>query len=188
VNDALKNYISNFQTSLKSLDLNKVDEISDLLLLKRMNLNKIFIAGTGGSASSAEHMAIDLMFGTKLENPSFLTMCLSSNSSSLTASGNDVDFESIFSRQLKHFGKPKDLLIVISASGNSKNLIKAVQVAKEIGIETLGLLGFDGGKLLKLVDHHLHVKTRIGDYGIAEDIHLMINHLIVENIKEITKQ
>jgi D-sedoheptulose 7-phosphate isomerase len=76
-----------------------------------------------------------------------------------------------------------DLLVVISASGNSVNLVYAVNEAKELGMETLGILGFDGGKLLDLVDHAIHVKTSIGAYGISEDLHLMINHLLVENIK-----
>jgi D-sedoheptulose 7-phosphate isomerase len=76
------------------------------------------------------------------------------------------------------------LLIVISASGNSINLINAVNEAKKLQMDTLGILGFDGGMLINLVDHFIHVKTAIGEYGISEDLHLMINHLIVESIKE----
>ena len=178
------NYLISFKTALESLDLNKVEVISDLILMKRNNLQTIFVAGNGGSASTAEHMAIDLMFGTKAIDPSIKTMSLASNNSSITATGNDLDFASIFSRQIVHFGKPGDLLIVISASGNSMNLIEAVRQAKKMEIETLGILGFDGGKLLNLVDHQLLVQTKIGEFGISEDLHLMINHIIVENIKD----
>jgi D-sedoheptulose 7-phosphate isomerase len=179
----LSDYIFNFRMALSTLDLSQVDRVSDLLLTKRQNQNSIYIAGNGGSAALAEHMSIDLMFGTQTSLPSLKTFCLSSNSASITATGNDVSFESIFSRQIHHLGMKGDLLVVISASGNSINLVNAVNEAKELGMETLGILGFDGGKLLDLVDHAIHVKTSIGAYGISEDLHLMISHLLVENIK-----
>lgn len=179
----LSNYIFSFRMALSTLDLSQVDRVSDLLLTKRQNQNSIYIAGNGGSAALAEHMSIDLMFGTQTSPPSLKTICLSSNSASITATGNDVSFESIFSRQIHHLGMKGDLLVVISASGNSINLVNAVNEAKELGMETLGILGFDGGKLLDLVDHAIHVKTSIGAYGISEDLHLMISHLLVENIK-----
>jgi D-sedoheptulose 7-phosphate isomerase len=180
----VSDYISNFKVALNSLDLSQVDRASDLLLTKRQNQNSIYLAGNGGSAALAAHMSVDLMFGTQTSQPSFKIICLSSNSASITATGNDINFESIFSRQIRHLGMKNDLLIVISASGNSINLVNAVNEAKELGIETLGILGFDGGNLLGLVDHVIHVKTSIGAYGITEDVHLLINHLLVENIKE----
>ena len=179
----LSDYISSFKVALDSLDLIQVEKVADLLLSKRQNQNSIYIAGNGGSAALAEHMSTDLMFGTQILAPYLKTICLSSNPASITASGNDIGFESIFSRQIKHFGTKGDLLIVISASGNSINLVNAVNEAKDLGMETLGILGFDGGKLLDLVDYAIHVKTPIGAYGISEDLHLMINHLLVENIK-----
>ncbi len=183
MNTLLSDYILSFKTALNTLDLSQVDRVSDLLLTKRQNQNSIYIAGNGGSATLAEHMSTDLMFGTQTSLPSLKTVCLSSNSALITATGNDVSFESIFSRQIHHLGMKGDLLVVISASGNSVNLVYAVNEAKELGMETLGILGFDGGKLLDLVDHAIHVKTSIGAYGISEDLHLMINHLLVENIK-----
>jgi len=184
MNTLLSDYILNFKIALNTLDLSQVDRVSDLLLTKRQNQNSIYIAGNGGSAALAEHMSTDLMFGTQTSLPSLKTFCLSSNSASITATGNDVSFESIFSRQIHHLGMKGDLLVVISASGNSIDLVNAVNEAKELGMETLGILGFDGGKLLDLVDHAIHVKTSVGAYGISEDLHLMINHLLVENIKE----
>ncbi len=184
MSDLYNQYIVRFQNALRSLDFNELDKFSSLLLSKRKNLNSIFIAGNGGSAACAEHMSIDLMFGTKAQNPSFKTVCLSSNSSSISATGNDVSFDAIFSRQIEHLGKTGDLLIVISASGNSRNLINVVDVAKSIGIDTMAIIGFDGGELIKLVDFCIHIETKIGDYGIAEDIQLMVNHLLVENIRE----
>ncbi len=163
--------------------MNKVEEVSNILLSKRQNKNAIFIIGNGGSSACAEHMSTDLMFGTNAANPSFKTFCLSSNSSSLTATGNDVNFNSIFSRQINNLGEKGDLLIVISASGNSENLISAAQEAKKIGMYTIGLLGFDGGKLIEMLDNFIHVKTSVGEYGVSEDVHLIVNHLLVQNIK-----
>jgi D-sedoheptulose 7-phosphate isomerase len=188
MNKVLNDYLSNFKSSLEAVDIGQIEKVSNLMLQKREMQNTIYIAGNGGSAACAEHMAVDLMFGTKISNLPLRTVCLSSNSSSLTATGNDVDFESIFSRQVKYLGKTGDLLVVISASGNSLNLIQAVKEARKVGMDTIGLLGFDGGQLLDLVDYAIHVKTPIGAYGISEDLHLLINHLLVENIKGIVSK
>jgi D-sedoheptulose 7-phosphate isomerase len=177
-------YIEAFKQALSSISISALNNVSNLLISKLNNQKNIFIAGNGGSASSAEHLSTDLMFGTKIAVNSFNTHCLSSNVSSITAIGNDVNFDSIFSRQILHLGKKGDLLIVISASGNSSNLIHAVAEAKELGIETLGILGFDGGSLLKLVDHSIHIETEIGAYGISEDLHSMVNHMLVNDIKK----
>lgn len=185
MNKILTEYISNFKLALEAVDIGQIDKVSNLMLQKRNSQNTIYVAGNGGSAACAEHMTVDLMFGTKISSLPLKTVCLSSNSSSLTATGNDVDFESIYSRQVKVLGKTGDLLVVISASGNSLNLIQAVKEAKKVGMDTIGLLGFDGGQLLDLVDYVIHAKTPIGAYGISEDLHLLINHLLVENIKGI---
>lgn len=184
MSDLLVKYVSDFKLALDTIDFNQIEIVSNLLLTKRQHQNTVYIAGNGGSASCAEHMSIDLMFGTKAPRPSLKTMCLSSNSASITATGNDVSFESIFSRQIQNLGMKGDLLVVISASGNSINLINAINEAHNLGMETLGILGFDGGKIFDLVDHVIHVKTPIGAYGISEDLHLLINHLLVASLKE----
>ena len=184
MNNLFEDYVTNVVSVIKSINLAKLEEVCDLLISVRGKSNFIFLAGNGGSAATAEHMAIDLMFGSKAQSPSFKTICLSSNSSSLSATGNDRGNEYIFSRQLKNLGQKGDLLIVISASGNSKNLIIAVEKAKQLEIKTLGILGFDGGELIRLVDDYIHAETEIGAYGIAEDVHLMINHMLVEYFKE----
>lgn len=184
MNTLFEGYLTAAISVIKSINLAKLEEVCDLLLSVRDKSNFIFIAGNGGSAATAEHMAIDLMFGSKAINPSFKTICLSSNSSSISATSNDRGGEDIYSRQLKNMGQKGDLLIVISASGNSKNLIKAVEQAKKLQIKTLGILGFDGGELMGLVDYCIHVKTEIGAYGIAEDVHLIINHMLVEYFKD----
>jgi D-sedoheptulose 7-phosphate isomerase len=124
------------------------------------------------------------MFGTNLNNPPLRVVSLADNNSALTATGNDLDFEQIFSRQVSVLGKTKDILIAISASGNSPNLLKAVNTAKSIGIETVGIIGFDGGQLALDVDFLIHVPTNQGAYGLSEDAHLAINHIITSILKK----
>lgn len=187
MNKLFDQYATSVVSVIRSIDLANLEQMCELLITVRDNSNFIFIAGNGGSAATAEHMAIDLMFGSRVRRPSFKTICLSSNSSSISATGNDRGNDYIFSRQLKNLGNQGDLLIVISASGNSKNLIKAVEQAKLLEIKTLGILGFDGGELIRLVDYYIHVETEIGAYGIAEDAHLIINHMLIEYFKERSK-
>ncbi len=144
--------------------------------------NSIWIMGNGGSASTADHFETDLHFIKYKENIRIGAQSLSSNSALLTAIGNDIGFEEIFRHQLIRKSKKKDLVILISASGNSQNLINAAMFAKENGLETIALLGFDGGKLLDLVDHHILIKSEIGMYGPVEDIHLATCHAIASEL------
>ena len=185
-------YINDLKSILDSIDLVSIDKLCAKILSARESRNTIFIIGNGGSAATASHMATDLMFGTNLNNPPLRVVSLADNNSALTATGNDLDFEQIFSRQISVLGKAKDILIAISASGNSPNLLKAVNAAKSIGIETVGIIGFDGGQLALEVNFLIHVPTNQGAYGLSEDVHLTINHIITsilkkESIKESSK-
>ena len=147
--------------------------------------NSIWIMGNGGSASTAEHFETDLSFVRKgVSFPKTRVSALTSNSALISAIANDIGHENIFSHQLFRRAEQGDLCILISASGNSENLLKAVSAAKEIGLGTLGLLGFDGGKLLPLLDYSILVRTEIGKYGAVEDIHLAICHAISEIVSE----
>ncbi len=147
--------------------------------LKRQK--SIWIMGNGGSASTAEHFETDLSFIRKGNSfPKTKVSALTSNSALISAIANDIGFENIFSHQLFRKAEPGDLCIFISASGNSENLVKAVDAARQIGMKTLGLLGFDGGELLQILDNSIVVKTEIGKYGPVEDIHLAICHAISE--------
>ena len=141
----------------------------------------IWIIGNGGSASTAEHFETELSFiRTGNSFPKTKVSALTSNSALISAIANDIGFENIFSHQLFRKAEPGDLGIFISASGNSENLLKAVGAARQIGMKTLGLLGFDGGELLQILDNSVVVKTEIGKYGPVEDIHLAICHAISE--------
>lgn len=139
--------------------------------------NSIWIMGNGGSASTAEHLETDLSFVRLGETfPSLKVSTLTANSALITAIANDIGFEFIFSHQLIRKAAPGDLCIAISASGNSPNLLQAISTAKHINLVTVGILGFDGGKLADMVDFSVIVKTELGKYGPVEDIHLSICH------------
>jgi D-sedoheptulose 7-phosphate isomerase len=139
--------------------------------------NSIWIMGNGGSASTAEHFETDLSF-VRLRDifTSVKVSSLTANSALITAIANDIGFEYVFSHQLQRKATAGDVCLVISASGNSLNLLEAVSVSKHLNLVTVGILGFDGGKLAELVDHSVIVSTEIGKYGPVEDIHLAICH------------
>lgn len=143
--------------------------------------SSIWIIGNGGSASTAEHFETDLSFIRKGDSfPKSRVSALSSNSALISAIANDIGYKNIFSHQLFRKADAEDLCILISASGNSENLINAALACKEIGLKTIGLLGFDGGKLAGLVDSSIIVRTEIGKYGPVEDVHLAICHAVSE--------
>ena len=147
------------------------------------NKNSIWILGNGGSASTAEHFETDLCFVRyDRKNLKINASALTSNSSLITAISNDLGFEKVFSHQLQRKASKGDLCIVISASGNSLNLINGVKVAKQMELKTIGLLGFDGGELAGQVDFSIIVKTEIGKYGPVEDAHLAICHAISQEL------
>ncbi len=183
---------ASYQESLmRILDENKFDlEPITTRILDHINRNtSIWILGNGGSASTAEHFETDLHFiRSKSISKSPRVAALTSNSSLISAISNDIGYENIFSIQLSRKAQKGDLCILISASGNSENLIKAVRVARDLGVFTIGILGFDGGQLSSLVDLPLLVRTKKGMYGPVEDIHLSICHEISAKIyKSLTK-
>ena len=144
----------------------------------------VYIAGNGGSASTASHFATDIGIGSLNRANPVRSLSLCDNTAAITAIANDMDYSAIFAQQLKLLGKQGDLLILISASGNSDNLIKAVEVASALGMQSHSLTGFDGGKLKQLtVGRNIHVETPKGAYGLVEDAHLAICHVITECIR-----
>lgn len=145
----------------------------------RQQGKRIFIAGNGGSASTAAHLANDLaMVSIKSGGKAFRVINLSENMAIMTAIANDLSYDDVFIEQLKINYEPGDALIVISASGNSPNVVKAAQWVKENQGQVYGLLGFDGGKLKGICDQMILAHTPKGEYGPVEDIHLILNHLI----------
>jgi len=177
--DYFRLYFSYVNKLLMDLDANAINNVIDCFLTVRKNRKTIFFAGNGGSAATASHFAQDLgEVGRKSKKLGFRTLSLTDNISLVTAIGNDYGFDRIFTIQMVEQFSPGDVLVAISASGNSPNVINAVEFAKSAGGTAIGLVGFDGGKMKKLCDHVIHVKTNIGEYGPVEDVHMIMDHLI----------
>jgi D-sedoheptulose 7-phosphate isomerase len=179
----LDSYFLRLKRAQEFVVLGEVSELFMKLLEIRRSDSTLFLAGNGGSASTSQHFAVDLGIGGLGRNSIIRSICLSDNQSSITALANDISFDSIFAAQLSVLGKDTDALMVISASGNSANLISAINQAKQMGIKTLGLLGFDGGELRGICDYSVLVETNKGEYGIVEDIHLSICHALTEALR-----
>jgi D-sedoheptulose 7-phosphate isomerase len=176
-------YFSSLRTSLAQIDLNAVERVVQSLRRVRDARGTVFIAGNGGSASTASHWVNDLGKATKRSGRlPIRAMCLADNTSWFSALGNDEGYDRVFSGQLENFAEPDDLLIVISASGNSSNLISAVELAQKRDMATVGLLGFDGGKLKELVKEMIWVKSEKGAYELVEDAHSAITHAITRSL------
>jgi len=168
------------------LTLGDSTELLNELITAINNHRSVFLIGNGGSASTCEHFATDLNFIKNGNNfPKFNVEALSANTSVLTALANDIGYAEIFAHQLKRSAQSDDLLLVVSASGNSENLIRAVEEATKIGMRTVALLGFDGGVLSKMVAKHLLVRTPQGEYGPVEDVHLSICHYFSYELRTI---
>jgi D-sedoheptulose 7-phosphate isomerase len=179
-------YFSRLQETLRKLDLSAVSAIVSVLRAKHEQGKQIFIAGNGGSSATAAHMVCDLNKTVLGESANgmqrFRAICLSDNTPWLTAIGNDMHYGAIFSEPIKNLAKADDLLLVISASGNSANILEAIRTARGMGLITVGLLGCDGGEAKDLLDHCVLVPS--DDYGIIEDVHMVIDHLITSYFRE----
>jgi D-sedoheptulose 7-phosphate isomerase len=171
-------YLTNFERVLKGLDLDAFSRVVSTLDAARQAGTTIFIAGNGGSASTASHWANDLGKGLRDAGPPIRVLSLTDNVSWFTALANDEGYQRVFTGQLENFARPGDVLIVISASGNSPNLIDVVSFARERGVRTIGLLGFDGGLLKPMVDECVWFPSEKGAYGPVESAHSLLCHLI----------
>lgn len=169
-------YIARLQAALQSVDLDAVGSVVNVLAGARQDGRQVFTCGNGASAALASHFAADL---AKMASPGsrrFRAVALTDNVPLITAWANDAGYREVFSRQLTNLFREGDVLVAISCSGNSENVIAALEVARARGGETIGLLGFDGGSARPLADHTIWC----GDshYGIVEDVHYMICHII----------
>jgi len=177
-----ENYLSVTKSLLECIDLVELKSIVDLIDDCSRKNNTIYVAGNGGSAATASTFVNDVGFDVykrSSNSQKIKIIILNDNIPSLTAISNDIDFNQIFKSQLKIHFKKNDLLIVFSGSGNSTNLVNAVQWVKDSNLgKSIGFLGFDGGKLKKICNHSLVVKSKKGLYGPVEDVHLVINHII----------
>jgi D-sedoheptulose 7-phosphate isomerase len=163
--------------ALDTIDYGKVDEAIELLRQARDEGRRVFICGNGGSASSANHFACDIVKGASYQRDKrFKIMALSESIPTMTAYSNDVGYEHVFVEQLKNFAEPGDVVMAVSGSGNSPNVVRAIEYGNELGCKTIGLTGFGGGRLGEVAQLNIHVAD--DHMGRCEDGHMMVLHMI----------
>lgn len=174
----IKEYIAHEIDVLQKLDVDAISDAINLLEETRANDTTVYIFGNGGSASTASHFQND--FNKGVSEPiekKYRFCCLNDNVSTLMAIANDNGYENIFIQQLENKLRPGDVVVAISGSGNSENVVRAVKYAKEQGNKIIGLTGYSGGKLKELADVSLHVP--VNSMQITEDIHMVLDHLMM---------
>jgi D-sedoheptulose 7-phosphate isomerase len=181
--EQIHNYINDLQQTLAVLPAEAIEQAITVLHEARLARRKVFIMGNGGSASTATHFVCDLAKNTRAAGePDFRVIGLADNMAIFSAYGNDEGYESVFAQQLASLVEPDDVVIAISTSGNSPNVLEAVRVANEAGAYTIGFTGFGGGELASLVELDVHIpSSRIEQ---VEDLHLVLEHLICLVLRE----
>ena len=178
------NYLEYLTHLISQLDRESISKFADLLLESRDSGSTTFFLGNGGSASTASHFVNDISLGSRQFKKPFRAISLCDNQAVLTAIANDDGYENIFLQQLQTLAKSGDTIVCISASGNSKNLINAIEYAKKNNVYVVGLTAFDGGYLKDNCHLNIHVPTKVGEYGPAEDLHMVVCGLIGSYFRE----
>lgn len=173
-----RGYLDYLKTVLDSIDPEEVSGFIKTLFDARACGATVFMIGNGGSAATASHFANDLSFGTNDYEKPFRVLSLTDNVPVITALSNDFGYDEVFVRQLSVLGKKGDVVVGISASGNSPNLVRAFEFATQAGMRTVAITAFDGGKLKLMADQGIHVATGPKEYGPAEDAHMVLDHLV----------
>lgn len=178
-----QSYLENLRGVLENLPLDDLARVIECLERAYTEGRQVFLAGNGGSAATASHMANDLVKGVaKGGNHGFRAISLSDNTALITAVANDEDYSQIFASQLVELGQTGDVLIVITGSGNSPNILRVTETAREMGITTIGFLGMGGGKVAKMTDISVIVPSN--EYGPVEDVHMTLDHLITAYLRQ----
>ena len=178
ISDYISEYLEMEKKTIESLNREELLSVVNAFLDVYEEEGTIYVFGNGGSASTASHMANDYNKGlNEFLDKKFRFVCLNDNVATLMSIANDISYEEVFRMQLRGKLEEKDLVVGISGSGNSMNVINAISYAKEMGVKTVGLCGYEGGKLKALSDVVLHVK--LNNMQIVEDIHLIFNHLLM---------
>ncbi|GMU92959.1 MAG: phosphoheptose isomerase [Candidatus Hydrogenedentota bacterium] len=172
-------YLSGLAGVLANLDTGQIDRFLQLLDKAREEGRQIFIFGNGGSGANASHITGDLVKGASYgRDKRFKVICLNDNDAGVLAYANDVGYDDVFVEQLKNFIRPGDVVIGISGSGNSENILRAIDYANAVGAETVGFCGYPGGMLETHVKHVVHANVR--DMQFAEDVHLIVGHIAMK--------
>jgi len=179
--DSYFNYLTEV---LAKISRDEISQFIEILIRAWDQEKSIYFIGNGGSAATSSHFVNDLAIGFCSTKRQFRCQSLCDNHAVITAIANDYGYEYIFSKQLEQILQEDDVVVAISASGNSLNLIKAIEVANQKGATTVALTAFDGGKLKQIATACVHVPTKIGKYGPAEDVHMILDHLVVGYLKD----
>jgi D-sedoheptulose 7-phosphate isomerase len=178
----ITSYYDRFAQALLDFDKGSLREVLDVFDRVIAQGGIVWVAGNGGSAAIANHTVCDCSKGTNVEGHlPFRTVSLSSNVEMLTAIGNDISFDNVFSEQLKYYLTDRDALLVVSSSGNSPNVVKACEYANKRGVPTIAFVGFKGGKLKEIAGLVVHIE--VDNYGIVEDTHQSLIHSLTQYIK-----
>lgn len=182
--DQIKEYYKQEIEIINSLNFDEIEKSVKAIIEAYKNNATIYTFGNGGSAATASHIVCDFNKGISEDfDKKFNVICLNDNIPSMLAISNDISYYDVFLYQLKNRIKKDDLVLAISGSGNSKNVIKAVEYAKTVGCKIVGLTGYSGGKLYELSDYHMHVP--VDDMQITEDIHMSFDHMMYRVIRNV---
>jgi D-sedoheptulose 7-phosphate isomerase len=174
-----KDYLTRLKKVLDDIDVDVISDIVDSLEKSIEKKSRIYILGNGGSSATASHMVNDLGAGLRRRCIiNFDVTSLGDNSPVITAIANDIGYENIFYMQMKGHINSDDVIVAISCSGDSPNIIKAVDYAKDLGCKIIGVTGFNGGYLKKVSNINFHIDAIEGEYGLVEDAHMILDHII----------
>jgi D-sedoheptulose 7-phosphate isomerase len=180
-----RGYLDYVAEVLATVDTKAVARFAEVLLDARERDAQIFFLGNGGSAATASHFVNDIAIGTRTRTKPFRAVSLTDNLAALTAIANDHGYDDVFVRQLEYTLREGDVVVAISVSGNSPNVVSAVEYAIERSARPIALTGFDGGRLRELCDVVVHVPTNPGEYGPAEDVHMILDHLVTAYLAQV---
>lgn len=182
-NHIIENYFKELTDAVRHIPVGSVEHIVSILYQAYCDKRQVFILGNGGSASTASHFCCDLGKGAVVDGePRLRVMSLNDNTALLTAYANDLGYENVFMEQMKNLIQEGDVVICITASGNSPNVLRAIEFANDQGALTVGFLGFDGGKAKGLVSEAIVVENY--NYGQVEDVHMFLSHAISHCFRE----
>lgn len=182
LDDFLKGYSNEVTSGFNSIDIKQLERISKLMEATIIDGKTIFCCGNGGSSAISEHFVCDFLKGASSDTSiQPIIQSFTSNIPTLTAVANDINYEEIFSFQLEKYAEEGDILLCVSSSGNSPNIIRAINKAKDMNIKTISFVGFDGGAAKSLSDHCIHIP--INNYGVVEDIHQSLMHMLAQYLR-----
>lgn len=181
--DFFQSYSMKINQAVQQINFEKLSLLSDCLWDALQSKRQVFLCGNGGSAANAIHIANDFIYGvSKNSHAAIKVHALTANQSVVTCLANDISYDEIFSYQLEALGQKDDILIALSGSGNSPNIIKVMQTAKMMGMKAFAILGYDGGRCLEIADNSIHIP--INDMQISEDMQLVVSHMIMQWLRQ----